>query len=161
MSFAVQIKWLISTQNATRGWNELNQFRSRVKEKHSGGKKLQRKGNVDLDILVTTKNVDWKIMQPMRLTRRLPMIIRKWNQFSRFRWTSSKVAPVNRFRLTTYETGSGCPHFHDEPRKKEDLYRRLNKSINNFSIWLFISYLSFNWLFRAIFFIVKYLLIES
>ena len=44
-----------------------------------------RKETVDIDILVTSRNGDRKIMQPIRITSRPPSRIRKWNQFSQFR----------------------------------------------------------------------------
>ena len=44
-----------------------------------------RKETVDIDILVTSRNGDRKIMQSIRITIRLSSRIRKWNQFSQFR----------------------------------------------------------------------------
>ena len=44
-----------------------------------------RKGTVDIDILVTSRNGDRKIMQSIRIKSRPPSRIRKWNQFSQFR----------------------------------------------------------------------------
>ena len=44
-----------------------------------------RKETVDIDILVTSRNVDRKIMQSIRITSRSPSRIRKPNQFSQFR----------------------------------------------------------------------------
>ena len=41
-----------------------------------------RKGTVDIDILVTSRNGDRKIMQSVRITSRPPL--RKWNQLSQF-----------------------------------------------------------------------------
>ena len=41
-----------------------------------------RKKTVDIDILVTSRNEDRKIMQSIRITRRSPMRKRKWNQLS-------------------------------------------------------------------------------
>ena len=43
-----------------------------------------RKETVDLDILVTSKNGDRKIMQSMRITSRLPSRKRMWYQLSQF-----------------------------------------------------------------------------
>ena len=43
-----------------------------------------RKETVDMDILVTSRNDDRKIMQSFRITIG-PSRIRKWNQFSQFR----------------------------------------------------------------------------
>ena len=48
---------------------------------------------VDKDILVTSRNGDRKIMQSIISTRRPVSRIRKWNQFSQFGWTSTKVIP--------------------------------------------------------------------
>ena len=44
-----------------------------------------RKETVDIDILVTSRNGDRKIMQSIRITSRPPSRIRKWNQFNQFR----------------------------------------------------------------------------
>ena len=43
------------------------------------------KETVDLDILVTSKNGDRKIIQSIRITSGAPSRIRKWNQFNQFR----------------------------------------------------------------------------
>ena len=59
--------------------------RSYVKRKHYIGIKFQ--SLADTDILVTSGNSDRKIMQSIRITSRPPWRIRKWNQFSQFRWT--------------------------------------------------------------------------
>ena len=55
-----------------------------------------RKETVDIDILVTSRNGDRKIMQSIRITSRPPSRIRKWNQFSQFRLTSTKVIPMEK-----------------------------------------------------------------
>ena len=44
-----------------------------------------RKETVDIDILVTSRNSDRKIIQSIRATSRSPSRIRKWNQFCQFR----------------------------------------------------------------------------
>ena len=43
-----------------------------------------RKETVDINILVTNRNGDRKIMQSIRITRRPLPRIREWNQFSQF-----------------------------------------------------------------------------
>ena len=43
-----------------------------------------RKENVDIDILVTSRNGDRKIMQSVRITSRPPLRKRKWNQLNQF-----------------------------------------------------------------------------
>ena len=43
-----------------------------------------RKETVDIDILVTSRNGDRKIMQSIRITSRPPSRIRKWNQSTKF-----------------------------------------------------------------------------
>ena len=43
-----------------------------------------RKETVDIDILVTSRNGDRKIMQSIRITSRPPLRKRKWNQLSQF-----------------------------------------------------------------------------
>ena len=50
----------------------------------------------DIDILVTSRNGDRKIMQSIRIMSRSPSRIRKWNQLSRFRRTSTKVIPIEK-----------------------------------------------------------------
>ena len=44
-----------------------------------------RKETADIDIFVTSRSGDRKIMQSIRITRRPPLKIRKWNQLSKFR----------------------------------------------------------------------------
>ena len=44
-----------------------------------------RKETVDIDILVTSRNGDRKIMQSMRITSRPILQIRKWNQLRQLR----------------------------------------------------------------------------
>ena len=43
-----------------------------------------RKKTVDIDVFVTSRNVDRKIMQSIRITSRPPSSKRKWNQLSHF-----------------------------------------------------------------------------
>ena len=43
-----------------------------------------RKETVDIDILVTSRNGDRKIMQSIRITSRPPSKKRKWNQLTQF-----------------------------------------------------------------------------
>ena len=43
-----------------------------------------RKGTVDIDILVTYRNGDRKVMQPIRITSRPPSRKKKWNQRRQF-----------------------------------------------------------------------------
>ena len=43
-----------------------------------------RKETVDIDILVTSRNGDRKIMQSIRITSRPPSRKSKWNQLSQF-----------------------------------------------------------------------------
>ena len=43
-----------------------------------------RKETVDIDILVTSRNGDRKIMQPIRIMSRLPSTKRNWNQLRQF-----------------------------------------------------------------------------
>ena len=44
-----------------------------------------RKETVDIDILVTSRNGDRKIMQSIRITSKLLSRIRKWDQLSQLR----------------------------------------------------------------------------
>ena len=43
-----------------------------------------RKETVDIDILVTAKNGDRKVVQSIRITSRPPLRKKKWNQLSQF-----------------------------------------------------------------------------
>ena len=56
--------------------------------------KYARKETADIDILITSRNGDRKAMQPIRITRGPATRIRKWNQFSQFRSTSTKAVPI-------------------------------------------------------------------
>ena len=51
---------------------------------------------VDIDIFVTSRNGDRKIMQSIRITSRPPSRKRKWNQLSQFCRTSTKVIPIEK-----------------------------------------------------------------
>ena len=55
-------------------------FRQRIPESSCA-----RKETVVIDILVTYRNGDRKIMQSIRIRRRPSSRIRNWNQFSQFR----------------------------------------------------------------------------
>ena len=62
-----------------------------------------RKETVDIDILVTSKNGDRKIMRSIRITSRPPLRKRKWNQSSQFRRTSTKKQYLEkRLKLVTF-----------------------------------------------------------
>ena len=54
------------------------------------------KETVNIDMFVPSKNSDRKIMQSIRITSGPSSRIRKWNQFSQFRWTFTKVIPTER-----------------------------------------------------------------
>ena len=43
-----------------------------------------REETIDIDILVTSRNGDRKIMQSIKITSRPPSRIRNWNQFRQF-----------------------------------------------------------------------------
>ena len=55
-------------------------YRQRIPESSSA-----RKVTVDIDVLVTIRNGDRKIMQSIRIMSRPPSRIRKWNHLSQFR----------------------------------------------------------------------------
>ena len=55
-----------------------------------------RKETFDIDILVTSRNGDRKIIQSIRIMSRPPLRIRKWNQLSQFRQTSLKEIPIEK-----------------------------------------------------------------
>ena len=54
-------------------------YRQRISESSCA-----RKETAEIDILATSRNGDRKIMQSIRITRRPPSRIRKWNQFRGF-----------------------------------------------------------------------------
>ena len=54
------------------------------------------KETADIGILVTSRNWDRKIMQSVRIMRRPPSRIRKWNQFRQFRQTPTKVILIEK-----------------------------------------------------------------
>ena len=64
-----------------------------------------RKETVDIGILVTTRNGNRKIMQSIRTMCRPPMKIRKWNQVSQFRWTYTKVIPIEETKFQQWAKG--------------------------------------------------------
>ena len=55
-----------------------------------------RKETVDIDILVTFRNGDRKIMQSIRIISRPPPRKKKWNQLSTFQRKSTKVIPIEK-----------------------------------------------------------------
>ena len=61
---------------------------------------------VTVDILVTSRNGDRKIKQPIRIKSRPPSRKRKWNQLSQF----------NIYQRNNYRKDLRWPHFDDEPR---------------------------------------------
>ena len=70
-----------------------------------------RKETVDIDILATSRNGDRKIMQSIRIVSGPPWRIRKWNQLSQFRSTSTKVIPIKK--------DLSWPYFNDESGVQE------------------------------------------
>ena len=61
-----------------------------------------RKETVDIDILKKSMSGDRKIMQPIRIMSRPPSRIRKWDHLSQFRWTSTKVTPIEKTYTVTF-----------------------------------------------------------
>ena len=55
-----------------------------------------RKNTVDIDILITSGNVDRKTIQSIKVTSRPPSTMRKWNQLNQFRRASTKVIPIEK-----------------------------------------------------------------
>ena len=66
-----------------------------------------RKETVDIDILVTSRNGDRKIMQSIRIASRPPSRKRRWNQLSQLKSV---------YQSNTYRRELSCPHFDNEPR---------------------------------------------
>ena len=61
-----------------------------------------RKETVYIDILIAFRNGDRIIMQRVRITSGPATRMRKWNQFSHCRWTSTKVIPKEKLKLATF-----------------------------------------------------------
>ena len=82
-------------------------FRSYVKGNLSLCKEFRsscvKKGTVDIDIFVTSRKSDRKIMQSIRIMSRPPSRIRKWNQLSQFRSTPAKVMPMEISIMGTFQ----------------------------------------------------------
>ena len=66
------------------------------------GSSCIRKETVDIGTLLTSRNSERKIMQPVRVASAPATRIRKLNQFSQFRWISTKVIPIRRLKLATF-----------------------------------------------------------
>ena len=60
------------------------------------GSSCARKETVDIDILVTSRNGEIKIMQSIKITSRTPTRIRKWKQLRQFTWLFTKVIPTEK-----------------------------------------------------------------
>ena len=70
-----------------------------------------RKETVDIDILVTSRIGDRKIMQAVTIMSRPLSRIRKWNQLSQFQ--------MNIYQNNTYRKGLSWLHFNYEARVQE------------------------------------------
>ena len=73
-----------------------------------------KKETVDIDILITSRNGDWKILQSIRITRWAPSRIRKWNQLLKFTFQRYLRLPGTRGQRSWGNTFSdlGCPYTH-------------------------------------------------
>ena len=69
-----------------------------------------RKETVDIDILVTSRNGDRKMLQSIRITSRPTSRKRKWNQLSQFGRTSTKVIPIEKTYAGHISTISQAPY---------------------------------------------------
>ena len=89
-----------------------------------------RKETVDLDILVTSRNGDRKIMQSITITSR-PTLRKK----------REPVEPVlkNIYQGNTYRKDLSWPHFDDEPRLQEKLHRTKKDQSKDQSLHSFIK----------------------
>ena len=77
-------------------------YRQKIPESSSA-----RKETVDIDILVTSRNGDRKVIQSIRIMSRPPSRKRKWNQMSQF------------YQSNTYRKDLSWLHFDNEPRVQE------------------------------------------
>ena len=71
-----------------------------------------RKGTVDIDILVTSRNGERKIIQSIRITSRPPSRKRKWNQL-----VNSSLKNI--YQSNTYRKDLSWQHFDNEPSVQE------------------------------------------
>ena len=55
-----------------------------------------RKETVDIEIFITSRFGDRKIMQSIKITRGSLSRIKKKNQLNQFRWTSAKVITIEK-----------------------------------------------------------------
>ena len=76
------------------------------------GSSCTRKETVDIDILVTSKNDDRKIVQSIRITSSPLLRKRKWNQLCQF-WRTFEE------QSNTYRKDLSWLHLSDEPRVQE------------------------------------------
>ena len=86
------------------------------------------KGTVGVDIHVTSRKGDRKIMKPIRIKSRPLLRIWKWNQLSQFRWHLPN----------TYRKDLSWLHFDNEPRVRQSLQVKDQQSY----IFIFIAYLT-------------------
>ena len=85
-------------------------FRQRIP-----GSSFYRKETVDTDMLITSRDGDRQIMQSIRMTSGPHTKIKKWDQFSQFRWTFTKVITVQKTEasdismiIQRFKKGSKC-----------------------------------------------------
>ena len=70
------------------------------------GSSCARKETIGIDILVTSRNGDRKIIQSIRITGRPPSRKRKWNHLSQFWRTSTKVITIEKITFRRWAKGS-------------------------------------------------------
>ena len=89
-----------------------------------------RKKTVDIDILVTSRNGDRKIMQSIRTTSRPPSRKRKWKQLSQF-WRTSTKLPFS-FLIGIYSMQGWTATTRYQVTRKKSTKKRLQDKENLF-----------------------------
>ena len=86
-----------------------------------------RKCTADINILITSRNLDRKIMHSIRMTTGPPTRIRKWNQVSQFK----------QYQINTYRKDLNWLHFDNEPRFQDQQQVKNQQSyVSNFVAYL-------------------------
>ena len=83
----LQSHWTKQPVKKLNHWGKTTEDKS-AKVKHSIGWEFQSLG--------TSRNSDRNIMQSIRIRNICPSRKWKWNQFSQFNWTSTKVIPIKK-----------------------------------------------------------------
>ena len=108
------------------------------------GSSCAKKETVNMNILVPSRNGDRKIMQFIRITSRPPRRIRKWNQFSEFRWTHTKLKSIEKIWAGyPFNTTFLYQNLMGNPKKKQKKSKFPNiLTATNVFLWSCINLIS-------------------